>query len=320
VDRTGSLAGVTRHDYLPFGEELPGDAAGRTAARGYAGDNVRQRFTGYERDVEIGLDYARARYYSSTQGRFTSPDPLLASGRATRPQSWNRYSYVLNSPTRLIDPTGLADAQAKGGGQQRQPNSEQPPPPPRVDLKKEIPLVARLSEHQEGGVTVAAGAEAIPAQLTNAAENILQGVYNDTYYLYYPEAARNAVESRTGTLEPSSESVQRTQTEGAELQGTLTKTPSAGAKVGVGSTGGVTQTSTVLPRLDGEIDRRVTALTNNARAIQALMKLTIPIRHGDNVIRAPIDREMATGLVARAAGMGQSAATDSARNALRTVP
>ncbi|HSK30034.1 MAG TPA: RHS repeat-associated core domain-containing protein, partial [Candidatus Limnocylindria bacterium] len=27
-----------------------------------------------ERDVETGLDYFLARYYSSTQGRFTSPD------------------------------------------------------------------------------------------------------------------------------------------------------------------------------------------------------------------------------------------------------
>jgi len=41
------------------------------------------------------------------KGRFTSPDPLLSSGRIPQPQSWNRYSYVLNRPLSLVDPNGL---------------------------------------------------------------------------------------------------------------------------------------------------------------------------------------------------------------------
>ena len=32
------------------------------------------RFTGKERDAETGLDYFGARYMSSAQGRWTSPD------------------------------------------------------------------------------------------------------------------------------------------------------------------------------------------------------------------------------------------------------
>lgn len=40
------------------------------------------------------------------QGRFTSVDPLQESGNPELPQSWNRYSYVLNNPLILIDPTG----------------------------------------------------------------------------------------------------------------------------------------------------------------------------------------------------------------------
>lgn len=36
----------------------------------------RSRSTGKERDAETGLDYFGARYMSSAQGRFTSPDPL----------------------------------------------------------------------------------------------------------------------------------------------------------------------------------------------------------------------------------------------------
>lgn len=56
---------------------------------------------------ETGLDYFGARYMSGAMGRFTSPDPLLASGRPVEPQTWNRYAYVGNNPLRYIDPSGL---------------------------------------------------------------------------------------------------------------------------------------------------------------------------------------------------------------------
>ncbi len=72
-------------------------------------DRVGQKFTAKERDNETGLDYFLARYYASTQGRFTSIDPLMASGRVGKPQSWNRYAYVLNNPVRLVDLNGLED-------------------------------------------------------------------------------------------------------------------------------------------------------------------------------------------------------------------
>ena len=66
-----------------------------------------ERFTGKERDGETGLDYFGARYMSAAMGRFTSPDPLLSSGRPDNPQSWNRFSCVLNNPLRYTDPLGL---------------------------------------------------------------------------------------------------------------------------------------------------------------------------------------------------------------------
>ncbi len=109
IDKTGSLSGVRRHDYLPFGEETPADGSWRNAAHGYgAGDGVRQKFTGKERDNETGLDFFGARSYSNAQGRFTSVDSLRASARTVNPQSLNRYSYVLNRPTIAIDPDGLS--------------------------------------------------------------------------------------------------------------------------------------------------------------------------------------------------------------------
>jgi RHS repeat-associated protein len=123
-DQSGTLANVKRHDYLPFGEELFAGTGGRTVAQGYVADGVRQQFTSKERDVETGLDYFGTRYFASTQGRFTSADPLFASGRTWAPQSWNRYSYVLNNPLRLIDPTGLADEDPQDPKKQ----NEQPKP------------------------------------------------------------------------------------------------------------------------------------------------------------------------------------------------
>jgi RHS repeat-associated protein len=67
----------------------------------------RSRCTGKERDSETGLDYFGARYMSSAQGRFTTPDPLMASARASNPQTWNRYAYTLNNPLRYVDPDGM---------------------------------------------------------------------------------------------------------------------------------------------------------------------------------------------------------------------
>jgi RHS repeat-associated protein len=64
-------------------------------------------FTGKERDSESGLDYFGARYFGSALGRFTSPDPLMASAHASNPQSWNRYAYALNNPLRFVDPDGM---------------------------------------------------------------------------------------------------------------------------------------------------------------------------------------------------------------------
>jgi RHS repeat-associated protein len=79
------------------------------SAMGYGGaDGIRKKFTGYERDAETGLDYAQARYFSSAQGRFTSADPLTASGEPTDPQTWNRYAYVSNNPLVYADPSGLS--------------------------------------------------------------------------------------------------------------------------------------------------------------------------------------------------------------------
>ena len=107
---SNSSAGVvSRHDYMPFGEELGAGTGGRTTGMGFSnsGDNNRKKFTGYERDTESGLDFAQARYYANLSGRFTSPDPFSGSAKLIDPQSFNRYSYVGNNPVNAVDPSGL---------------------------------------------------------------------------------------------------------------------------------------------------------------------------------------------------------------------
>jgi RHS repeat-associated protein len=110
-DQSGSLANVKRHDYAPFGEELTSVTGLRSSVAGYAvADNVRQKFTQKERDNETGLDYFGARYYSSTQGRFTSADPgMIKLKHLLNPQKWNRYAYTLNNPLRFFDPDGMEE-------------------------------------------------------------------------------------------------------------------------------------------------------------------------------------------------------------------
>jgi RHS repeat-associated protein len=111
---------VNRKDFSAFGEETL--SSQRTVALGYtdaAARNVRQDYTGYQKDTESGLEYAQARYYNAQQGRFTSVDPMTGSGTIRNPQSFNRYSYVLNSPYKFTDPLGLFPSGGGGCGHNR---------------------------------------------------------------------------------------------------------------------------------------------------------------------------------------------------------
>lgn len=136
VVTNSSAAVVSRHDYKPFGEEISAGTGARTTGMGFPGasDGLRQKFTSKERDNETGLDYFLARYYAHPQGRFTSADPLMASGRTSMPQTWNRYCYVLNNPLNLIDPTGL-EGEDPADQKKKDPKAE-PAPTPQAELPK----------------------------------------------------------------------------------------------------------------------------------------------------------------------------------------
>ena len=107
----GAVAVTSRHDYAPFGDELTSVTNGlRTPANGFWGQEagVRQEFTGKERDTETGLDYFGARYMSSTQGRWTSPDAInITDERVLNPSNTlNKYVYGGNNPLKYKDPDG----------------------------------------------------------------------------------------------------------------------------------------------------------------------------------------------------------------------
>jgi RHS repeat-associated protein len=60
-------------------------------------------YTGEQTDAN-GLVYLRARYYAPGVGRFVNKDTW--EGRENQPISYNKWLYVNNNPTNLIDPTG----------------------------------------------------------------------------------------------------------------------------------------------------------------------------------------------------------------------
>jgi RHS repeat-associated protein len=61
-------------------------------------------FAGEPRDG-TGLTYLRARYYDPSLGRLTTRDPFVGDPRMC--QTLNRFSYSLNNPVTLVDPSGL---------------------------------------------------------------------------------------------------------------------------------------------------------------------------------------------------------------------
>ncbi|HRJ87047.1 MAG TPA: RHS repeat-associated core domain-containing protein [Pyrinomonadaceae bacterium] len=99
-----------RRDFMPFGEELYTGVGGRTGDTGLkyssSQDDIRQKFTGYEKDQETDLDFAQARMYASKLGRLSTTDPSRKSIIAANPQTWHRYNYCYNNPLTLFDDNG----------------------------------------------------------------------------------------------------------------------------------------------------------------------------------------------------------------------
>jgi RHS repeat-associated protein len=91
--------------FMPFGDEITSTT------------NDREKFATYTRDSYTGLDYADQRFYASTYGNFTTPDPSMKNVDYSNPMTWNAYNYANGDPINGNDPTGLdVDIPITGGG------------------------------------------------------------------------------------------------------------------------------------------------------------------------------------------------------------
>jgi RHS repeat-associated protein len=95
LDGAGNRIAETRH--YPYGAERwvwTADGGGELPTD--------YRFTGQRNDPYIKLVQMGVRWYGPALGRWTSPDTLVPN--PANPQSLNRYSWVLNNPSRVCGP------------------------------------------------------------------------------------------------------------------------------------------------------------------------------------------------------------------------
>lgn len=125
IDLQGSTVALTDHSgglsnedswlreqfYEPFGRRInaQNEPVGGDSKRG----GPRQGYTGHYHDIEYGLIDMTGRLYDPEARRFLTPDPIVQNPLIG--QSHNRYTYVGNNPTTLIDPTGWQACDSESG-------------------------------------------------------------------------------------------------------------------------------------------------------------------------------------------------------------
>ncbi len=110
---------------------------------------LRSALFGQTHDPSTGLMHYNARYYDPQIGRFISADTIVPN--PADPQDLNRYSYVGNNPTNMVDPSGHT------GGTCQQlkdadhlPGSYSCPTPDRGGEGIRGPHVGSLDTHPKG--------------------------------------------------------------------------------------------------------------------------------------------------------------------------
>jgi len=95
INASGTLTSQQR--YLPFGQVRTDLNGPRITATDFG-------YTGQRNNSYINLLDYKSRWMDPLLGRFVSPDSIIPN--AANPQNLNRYSYVVNRPINLNDPTG----------------------------------------------------------------------------------------------------------------------------------------------------------------------------------------------------------------------
>ena len=111
-----------------------------------------------------------ARYYLPEVGRFISADTIVPD--SGNPQTYNRYSYTLNSPTNFTDPTGhMHDAGTQFGGSSANEVVNYSPAPGYVFTLVAVPYTPtsptdpRAAELKPNICTPASGCNFVPSVL-----------------------------------------------------------------------------------------------------------------------------------------------------------
>ncbi|MFC7534589.1 RHS repeat-associated core domain-containing protein [Actinoplanes sp. GCM10030250] len=104
VDTLSDASGrvVAHLRYTPFGTRSVAQAS--VPAADVLRD-IRRGFTGHQHDEDINLINMGARLFDPSAKRFLTPDPLLTATGSS--EALNPYSYGLNNPTTVTDPTGM---------------------------------------------------------------------------------------------------------------------------------------------------------------------------------------------------------------------
>jgi RHS repeat-associated protein len=103
---TNGAGGIDeRRSYDAFGARRSPTWGPAAPAGGFKPKGSPVGFTGQEGDDDLGLVNMRGRIYDPRLGRFLQTDPIVSHPHFG--QSWNPYSYVLNSPLDFVDPSGF---------------------------------------------------------------------------------------------------------------------------------------------------------------------------------------------------------------------
>ncbi len=70
----------------------------------YRSNSQPSGYTGHQMLDDVGLIHMNGRLYDPFLGRFCAADPFVQSPNNI--QNYNRYTYVLNNPLSLVDPSG----------------------------------------------------------------------------------------------------------------------------------------------------------------------------------------------------------------------
>lgn len=106
TDRLGSPIAITDQSGALV-EKLAYDVWGqrRSIEGGLGGVLDNKGYTGHEMLDKLNLVHMNGRVFDPLTARFLSADPFVQA--PDNGQSYNRYSYVLNNPTNLTDPSGF---------------------------------------------------------------------------------------------------------------------------------------------------------------------------------------------------------------------